>query len=112
VEIENFTDSGKYFGEHIFKILINAIDDLLKRMQREIDETLNPNLKNFLEVQINSSYYATWSMDHLVTNEKQWNQLNYVRIYEYYNHHFLNRPALKTKFIFSSSEYIIIARRR
>jgi len=75
-QIEQFTANKEYYGQEIFQILIDAVDALLQRMQREIDENKNHlEAIDFLELQINSSVYATQTMDHLVTNEAQWNQL-------------------------------------
>lgn len=75
IQIEEFTESKLYYGQEIFLILIDAVEGLLNRMQREIDEAENPDYNHFLEVQISSSLYATQSMDHLVTNDAQWDQL-------------------------------------
>ena len=81
IQIEQFTANKEYYGQEIFQILIDAVDALLQRMQREIDENKN-GLEpiDFLQLQINSSFYATQTMDHLVTNEAQWNQLINVNI--------------------------------
>ena len=74
-DIEEFTKSNEYYGQEITKILFDAVEALLNRMQREIDAAKDPNLNDFLNVQINSSELATLSMDHLVSNEAQWKQL-------------------------------------
>ena len=75
IQIEDFTASNHYYGQEIIKILFDAVEALLNRMQREIDEEENPDYNHFLEVQISSSLYATQSMDHLITNDAQWDQL-------------------------------------
>jgi len=74
-DIEELTKSNEYYGQEITKILLNAVEALLDRMQREIDATKDPDLDYYLNVQINSSELATLSMDHLVSNEAQWKQL-------------------------------------
>ena len=74
-EIERLTASNHYYGQEIIKILINAVEALLDRMQKDIDAKENPDLIYFLGVQISSSELATKSMDHLVSNEGQWEQL-------------------------------------
>jgi len=73
-DIEELTKRNEYYGQEITK-MCNAVEALLDRMQREIDATKDPNLNYFLNVQINSSELATLSMEHLVSNEAQWEQL-------------------------------------
>ena len=75
IQIEELTASNHYYGQEIIKILFDAVEALLNRMQREIDEEENPDYNHFLEVQISSSELATQSMDHLITNDAQWDQL-------------------------------------
>jgi len=64
-------------------------------MQREIDEEENPDYNHFLEVQINSSMYATLSMDHLVTNEAQWDQLINVYANIYFDFAYISHSIFK-----------------
>ena len=69
--IENFTSQeNKYYGQEISPILIGVVTTLLDRMQSEMNGTVE-----YLELQISSSQYATATMDHLITNDVQWDQL-------------------------------------
>lgn len=79
MNIDNFTFKNGYYGQDIFPILINVTYALLNRMQREIDENkFGLNQTDFLKIQINSTFYATETMDNLVNNGAQWIQLNNV----------------------------------
>jgi len=72
--IANFTSQeDKYYGQEIFEILIGVVTALLDRMQREMDGATEPI--EYLKIQIDSSYYAAATMDHLITNDIQWDQL-------------------------------------
>lgn len=72
--IANFTSSETtYYGQEIYPILIDVVTALLDRMESEMNGTVE-----YLKLQINSSYYATKTMDHLITNDVQWDQLTNV----------------------------------
>ena len=77
--IANFTSQeDKYYGQEIFEILVGVVTALLDRMQREMT---GAKPIEYLTIQINSSYYATATMDHLITNDIQWDQLINVCIF-------------------------------
>lgn len=80
-DIEELTKNNEYYGQEIIQILFFAVEALLDRMQREIDASENPDLSYYLEVQKSSSELATQSMDHLVSNGGQWEQL--INVWKY-----------------------------
>lgn len=74
--IENFTSQeNAYYGQDISRILVSVVPTLLERMQNELNGEEGPEPMEYLTVQINSSYYATEIMDHLISNDVQWDQL-------------------------------------
>ncbi len=76
ISVTNFTsrENVSYYGHEIFTIL-NLATDLLNRQQSETNDTVE---SDELILEINSSSYATSTMNNLISNENQWNQLTNV----------------------------------
>lgn len=80
-DIENFTSrENAYYGQEMLPILVDMVTGLLDRMRSEMSGEMESDPIKYLTLQINSSYYATEVMDHLITNDAQWDQLINVLI--------------------------------
>ena len=73
MSIDDFTfPDDKYFGHEIDDIL-DLVTDLMDRQDQEL-----ASAEDHLEFQINTTQLGTEIVDHLVTHDVQWDQLNQV----------------------------------
>ncbi len=85
--ITNFTSrKNAYYGHEIFQILTDVVVDLLDRMENEMVGIFDAKSIEHLTFQINSSYYGTETMNHLITNDAQWDQLANVQKIQNFKH--------------------------
>jgi len=83
----NFTSrKDAYYGHEIFQILTDVVVDLLDRMENEMNGIFDAEPIEHLTFQINSSYYGTETMNHLITNDAQWDQLANVQKIQNFKH--------------------------